>query len=96
MNSNTTDRALYGGGVSDPHLQILKSKCMNCHNYHSEWLNYTTDDDWLNYGLIIRGDAANSLLIQRTVNAGGNMPQGGSPLSPAEYQVLLDWINNIP
>ena len=69
------------------------------HNWHSEWLSYTTDDDWIISGVVVRGDAQNSMLIQRIINSGypsSNMPQGGSPLSDSEYQELIDWIDNLP
>lgn len=107
LNSNTTDAFRYGGNGLDPNATdlekanyIIKQKCVACHTgYHNNWINNTTNEAWIDTGMVIRGDASNSFFIDRIINTGlpaSNMPQGGSPLEASEYQQLLDWINNMP
>jgi hypothetical protein len=46
---------------------------------------------------ILPGDAANSYLFQKVTGAAGiagsRMPKGGSPLPPADIELLRQWIN---
>lgn len=102
INSNSFDRDLYGFGNNDPvgsdlnqaANQIIGQKCTSCHTgFHNTFATYRTKQDWLDSGFITQGDADNSYLLVWTINAGGNMPLGGAPLSATEYQTLVDWIN---
>ena len=75
---------------------IIKSRCVSCHTgYHNVYADYD-QQDYINQALIRPSDAADSTLIKRLFNAGGNMPQGGSALPSEEYETLKDWVNSIP
>ena len=107
-NSNSGDANTYGPVVlneADPNFaqaySIIVNRCVNCHssNIHSVWSSYTSNNDWLNTGMVNRGDPDNSYFIQRIINYGAsssNMPQGGSALPAAEYNHLRKWIEEIP
>ncbi|MFP5386436.1 MAG: hypothetical protein ACLGHN_10180 [Bacteriovoracia bacterium] len=102
-NSNSFDRDLYsetelvGGPDFVGSYNILQKHCMGCHT-HSQWSEYTNEQDWINRGLVVSGDAASSELIQRIWNSGAasaDMPLGGGPLSASEYQSLVNWVSGI-
>lgn len=106
-NSNSSDRELYGpvtltGSASfKKAYPILMTRCASCHTsaIHSPWAGYVNEQTWIDKDYVVPQDTANSLIIRRTINSNqvnANMPQGGSALPDAEYQILLDWINNIP
>jgi cytochrome c551/c552 len=109
-NSDSADREKYGPIVlnsgGDPNFAaayaILQNQCISCHNgdHHAVWASYTSDADWVAQGLVIKGNATGSYLIQRIINAGNgsasNMPQGSSALPADQYNTLLTWINNMP
>ncbi len=109
-NSNSADRLKYGG---DPQQEvdtgdanfsaafpIIQQKCISCHSGdHNNWAGYTSDEKWLNSGLINRGDPDNSSFIKRIINSGGpnaNMPEGLGALPDSEYQLLRKWIAEMP
>lgn len=102
-NSNSFDETRFGSGnidTSSPAGQrlaaafnIIQTNCISCHsNYHSFYGTYTTDELWLNSGLVVAGDFEGSFLIQNLKNYGGSMPQGGSQLSSEQIEVLREWI----
>lgn len=109
INSSSFDEEQYGtdNNISDPQLakayNIIRRECIDCHtNKHDEWISYKTNEAWENSGLVVAGNAANSLLIERMINTPEsetselrNMPQGGSPIDAQDYQALRDWIDNI-
>lgn len=105
-NSNSFDRTSYGSvGCTDPDpnfcaaFTVTKNRCATCH-YHQNWSTYTTNEKWINEsGVINKNDPANSQFIIRIINtntASSNMPEGGSALPDAEYDLLNKWIDEMP
>ena len=106
FNSNSFDQELSqevtfdvstpaGVRLRDSYM-ILKENCMSCHTgYHSDWIGYNTNDQWEVNNLVRSGEADESDLIKSLKNVGGDMPLGKSQLSDENYNVLLDWINQI-
>jgi hypothetical protein len=104
-NSNSSDADKFGPSVLTGSSKfklafpILLKRCANCHTspIHSPWAGYTKEQTWDDKNLIVPGNAQNSQIIVRTINTGGggDMPQGGTALPDAEYQILLDWINSL-
>lgn len=106
-NSNSSDAIRYkpievdDGGDPNfaPARSIILNRCVNCHSEeHNEWANLT-NQQWLDTGLIIRGDPDNSPFIKTIFNSGSptaNMPFEGSALPAAEFTALKTWIQNIP
>ncbi|MCB0841212.1 MAG: peptidylprolyl isomerase, partial [Bacteroidetes bacterium] len=84
-------------------MPILEKKCTSCHNErkHKGELIMTSIDDLLKGGengpLWVKGDAENSLLIERIhlpMDAEEHMPPEGKPqLSQAEITLLSLWID---
>jgi len=78
-------------------LPILESRCINCHGGQrtSEGLDIKTYEALMagsqNGSVVIPGDAANSSFV--TLSAEGKMPKRGPKLTPAEVQLLTDWVN---
>lgn len=109
-NSNSADKIKYSNEpqseqeAGDPNFApafaIIQSRCISCHSgFHNNWATYTSDDKWINSGLVHRGDPDNSHLITRIFNsgqAGANMPQGAGALPDAEFQTLRKWIVEMP
>jgi uncharacterized membrane protein len=75
---------------------VIKTRCLSCHNYHSEWAAYTSSAKWLNSSAIIPGNDLNSPLVNMLINEGGEMPRGAGAIPDAEYQSLKKWIREIP
>ncbi len=78
-------------------LPVLQSRCINCHGGQrtSEGLDMKTYESLMagsqNGSVISPGDAANSSFV--TLAAEGKMPKRGPKLTPAEVQLLTDWVN---
>lgn len=78
-------------------LPLLQSRCINCHGGQrtSEGLDMKTYESLMNGSqngsVISPGDAANSSFV--TLAAEGKMPKRGPKLTPAEVQLLTDWVN---
>lgn len=78
-------------------LPILESRCINCHGGQrtSEGLDMKSYEALMagsqNGSVITPGDAASSSFI--TLSAEGKMPKRGPKLTPAEVQLLTDWVN---
>ena len=76
---------------------ILKSRCGSCHmgEFVSEGLDMNTYASLLagsqNGPVIIPGDANDSLLVQKIT--AGKMPKRGPKLTPAQIQIITDWID---
>ena len=76
---------------------ILESRCASCHmgEFVSEGLDMNTYESLLegseNGPVIDPGDAKHSLLIKKVTE--GKMPKRGPKLTPAQIQILTDWIN---
>lgn len=77
--------------------QVIQSRCINCHTgYHNSWIQYNTDNLWIKNGLIVKGEFRDSQLISRLQNEGSDMPLLAAQIPEADYQILKDWIENIP
>ena len=66
---------------------------------HAAWAGYKTEQEWVDLGYVISQNPDQSRFITRIINyAGGqsDMPQALGALPDAEYQTLLDWVENIP
>jgi uncharacterized membrane protein len=76
---------------------ILESRCSKCHmrEHTSENLNIGTYESLMvgsqNGPVIVAGDANESLLAQKILK--GEMPKRGTKLTPAQIQIIIDWIN---
>ena len=76
---------------------ILKSRCGKCHmgSFTSENLNMETYDSLMagsqNGAVIVAGNAKESLLARKILK--GEMPKRGPKLTPAQVQIIIDWIN---
>jgi hypothetical protein len=106
-NSNTNDNErfrrveLTGGEKFETAYYILQQRCTSCHTsgIHNSWAGYTKERDWIDRGLVSKGDPDSSRLIFRIINHGStdsNMPLGMGPLPNDEYQDLIDWVNSLP
>ncbi len=78
-------------------LPVLQSRCINCHGGQrtSEGLDLKTYEALMagsqNGSVVTPGDAASSSFV--TLSAEGKMPKRGPKLTPAEVQLLTDWVN---
>ena len=78
-------------------LPILNSRCRNCHggNRTEEGLRLLTYADVMSgskNGLVVTsGDANDSLLVELVSTQ--KMPKRGPKLTPAQIQLIIDWIN---
>lgn len=78
-------------------MPLLQSRCFTCHGGQqtNRGLDLATYDSLMagsqNGPVVTAGDAANSLIIQLV--ASGMMPKSGAKLTPAEVQMLTDWVN---
>lgn len=76
---------------------ILENRCGSCHlgEFTSKDLNMDTYENLMagsqNGPVIIAGDAKDSLLVQKI--SSGEMPKRGPKLTPAQIQIIVDWIN---
>ena len=76
---------------------ILKSRCGKCHmgSFTSKNLNMETYDSLMagsqNGAVIVAGNAKESLLARKILK--GEMPKRGPKLTPAQVQIIIDWIN---
>lgn len=104
-NSHTGDKAKFAVLELEDNPQfraaykVIQSRCINCHSgNHNTWATYVNSQLWVDKGLIVKGNATNSLLVKRIINSGetgSNMPPEGGPLPNDEYQSILDWINGL-
>jgi uncharacterized membrane protein len=76
---------------------ILESRCRNCHfgEFTSADLHMDTYESLMagseNGPIIMAGNAKKSLLVTKIST--GDMPKRGPELTPAQIQVITDWIN---
>lgn len=106
FNSHSTDRFKGSGNIdiSTPSglrlfkaYEVIQNRCINCHTgYHNSWNQYNSDQDWLDQGLVIKGDFRGSQIISRLQNEGSDMPLFAAQIPEADYQLLKDWIENMP
>jgi len=104
-NSNSGDKDLGGGKppaageCSEPGaarfcaaVQSMQSRCFGC---HIEWKNYKTDQDWLDSRLVSAGKSAESKVVTRLINNGGDMPLGSGAIPDSEYNAIKLWIDGL-
>lgn len=78
-------------------LPIFQSRCVNCHGGErtQEGLDLTTHASLMagsdNGPVVTSGDASTSLLVELVV--AHKMPKRGPQLTPAQIQLLTDWVN---
>lgn len=76
---------------------ILESRCGSCHmgEFVSKDLSMGTYENLMagsqNGPVIIPGNANDSLLVQKI--SSGEMPKRGPKLTPAQVQVIIEWID---
>ena len=76
---------------------ILEDRCGNCHmgEFVSEGLDMNTYESLMagsqNGPIIVPGDAGDSLLVEKISE--GKMPKRGPKLTPAQVQIITDWID---
>lgn len=82
---------------SDDILPILESRCSNCHGGQrtEEGLDLRTYAGLMagseNGAVVVPGDASSSKMA--TLVAEAKMPKRGPKLTPAQVQLIIDWIN---
>ena len=99
-NSNYNDRGTYadigippGTPLYNSYI-ILQNKCFTCHA--SPYKDYTSNQAWIDSGLVIAGSFETSPLKLKLKNYGGNMPpEPTSPLTASEIETLKNWINGL-
>jgi hypothetical protein len=78
-------------------LPLFESRCINCHGGErtQEGLDLKTHASVMagseNGPVVTSGDAANSLLVELVVTQ--KMPKRGPKLTPAQAQLITDWVN---
>ena len=73
---------------------LIENCTQTCHT-HSTWSTYDEQEDWIAKDLVIANDFANSPIIYRLQNYGGNMPLAGSKLTDSELEYLRNWIESL-
>ena len=101
LQSNSTEAAPHTEARDTSYSKdirpILESRCRKCHmgEHVSEGLDMNTYETLMagsqNGPVIVPGDADDSLLIQKVTE--GKMPKRGPKLTPAQIQIIIDWIN---
>ena len=106
-NSNSFDEEKYGtpsnlNPVDTPSerrskaIAVIQKNCISCHTgRHNRWSGFITDSQWVTAKLVVPGDAANSRLIRKLKNRGGNMPYNNPPISEENVDILVDWIDQL-
>ncbi|MFZ4713142.1 MAG: hypothetical protein ACOYL6_05510 [Bacteriovoracaceae bacterium] len=103
-NSNTFDKAVFSNAVIDVSTpagvrlkaayDVMEKRCMTCHT-HSGWSAFVTSTQWTSADLINPGDSANSAIIYRLNNNGGDMPTTGYILTQDELSAITTWISQL-
>jgi mono/diheme cytochrome c family protein len=98
-NTPTAGTTASGASVSFANdiLPMLQSRCVNCHGGQrtEHELNLNSYAGVMagseNGPVVTPGDAANSPMAELVAN--GKMPKRGPKLTPAQVQLIVDWIN---
>lgn len=78
-------------------LPIIQNRCVDCHGgrQKKEALDMKTYESLMagsrSGPVLVPGDANASLLVELIVK--GDMPNRGEPVTPAELQLIMDWVN---
>lgn len=72
---------------------IISNKCISC---HASFQSYTTNENWLQSGIVVAGQPGQSNMIKALKNfgAGGTMPKNAN-LSDQDYQAMRAWISSL-
>lgn len=70
--------------------KVFDAKCSHCHGAGSDNGDFTTYATVM--GFVKPGDFLKSKVVSELQNFGGEMPKGGTPLSPDELALLKTWI----
>lgn len=78
---------------------ILQKNCFSCHGskdpgFSSGWSSWT-EDDFISYRVIYRGNPSASPLYNRLSGVGGDMPKAAPALSGSDLATLRNWINGL-
>lgn len=100
LNSGSTTAATSHSDISYAKdiYPILDEHCSTCHmgEFVSKGLNMETYESLMagsqNGAVIVPGDARRSLLVKKVTS--GQMPKRGPKLTPAQIQLITDWINS--
>lgn len=81
-------------------FKIINNKCISCHTgFHNTYATFDSSEKWINAGLILQNNAAQSTLMIRLKGYGvtslANMPQGASQLTQDEIDTLENWITGL-
>lgn len=105
QNSNTGDKAQYGGSQDVGTVEflaaksIIKNQCAFCHT-HVAWNGYL-EADFIAAGLITADNPAASSIYYRNSGATSGpgpktMPNGGYPaMSSGDLSIIIAWINSL-
>ena len=102
-NSNSLDEILYAPFVDVGSPDYLTAKAAinsNCLQCHGVWRRYT-EQDFIDNGLVVRGNPADSKLYARNLFATSgsgprNMPTSGyPPISLGDLLAMEAWINSL-
>lgn len=83
--------------------EVMNKNCVSCHKAGgaaaSARLDYKTEPEFINGGLISPGKSTESKIIQRSIFGGmgalSNMPQGAHSFVRADHDALASWINGL-
>ena len=75
-------------------LDVIDNHCVQCHqnNATGNFRSLVSADDWRNSGYVVAGNPADSLIYQRLINNGGDMPLAGQALDDADLKIIEAFI----
>ena len=80
----------------DEVTDIVNGSVGHCTDCHGSWSGDSWVSSWVSGGLVIPGDAANSIVIRRlTGDITPRMPMGGPYLTNTQIDVVRAWINGL-
>jgi hypothetical protein len=92
-----TEAPIAGVSFAKDVLPILANSCNDCHGGKQikEGLDMRTYEGLMagsfNGPVLVVGNSADSFLVQQVIK--GKMPKRGSKLTPAQIQIIRDWID---
>jgi hypothetical protein len=82
--------------------KVIQTSCVGCHSVGGSAaflpLDMTSEDEFLQAGLVVKGKPFESSLIKRLRHYGSadsNMPPMGLDFTTANYNKIVDWVKNI-
>lgn len=86
----TGNTAVLEAKWSSIYAKIVQPRCLSCHNATTQRGGVNLANHTVTLNTVQPGNPNASSFYTSTAN--GSMPQGGTPLSPAELAVVRDWI----